>query len=107
MVQANRQSWFTYRIKFGFLIGEFKLKYYFWGFTKIYKNLLIVSLMSMNSENITTKLVLLNFVLLLYMTLVNLHRPYKMKYFNRKDYISMIVLLVLISLNLLYHHCDD
>lgn len=107
MVVRGRSNWYTQRIKYGFLIGEFKLKYYYWGFVKIYKNLVIVTLMAMSQENLTSSLVILFLVLFVYLTLIHVLKPYKMIYFNQKDYLSMALLLALISMNLLQNHYNS
>lgn len=89
------------------MIGEFKLKYYFWGFVKIYKNLAIAGLMSLTSDNTTTKFVFLYLILFIYLTFIHIYKPYKMIYFNQKDYFSMVILQILISLNILFIHFDS
>lgn len=77
--------WFTKRIKFGFLIGEFKPKFYFWGFIKIYKNLIIISTTVLSVDNYIRNMVILYLIILIYRIKIYKLKPYKMIYFNKKD----------------------
>lgn len=98
---GKKKQWFTKRIKYGFLVGGFKVQQYFWGFMKILKNLTIVVILTINTGKIVSQLVYLYLILFTYLTLIIKYKPYKMTYFNNKEMLSINLLLIFICLNML------
>lgn len=71
LVKSKKTEWYTKRIKYGFLIGEFKPKFYYWGFIKIFQKMLIVFIANISYFDFTTKMTAISLIILIYMTIVN------------------------------------
>lgn len=74
--------WYTKRIKYGFLVGEYKPKLFYWEFVRIYKKMIIVFISNAFNFNRTYKLILIGLIIYVYFTVVVKLKPYKMIRFN-------------------------
>ncbi|KRX08444.1 WD40-repeat-containing domain [Pseudocohnilembus persalinus] len=88
------------RFKYGFLYQEFKYKYYYWEYVRLYKRLFIVCIHSIYNAQVETKLVLSGLAILFYYICTWKMKPYQYPRLNNLDAWSMRFLLVLIYLNL-------
>lgn len=88
-------------------MGEYKPKYYFWGFVLIYKKVIVVVLNFIFSHNRSYKIISISLILYVYLIFSQKNEPYKINYFNKKDYMSIYILLVLMMLNLLHMHSES
>lgn len=68
LVKSGKLTWYTHRIKFGFLIGEYNKKVYFWEFIRMYNKIVIVLISSLLDYNITLKFTFFSLIILAYLS---------------------------------------
>jgi len=66
LIKVKKNTWFIKRIKYGFLTGGFKAKYYYWEFVRMYEKILIVIVNNIFSSDMNYKLIITGLIIFTY-----------------------------------------
>ncbi|KAL4449826.1 hypothetical protein ABPG74_008199 [Tetrahymena malaccensis] len=90
-----------------YLLGDYKETTYFWEFVKYTQKLTIMLISVYFSQDIKTKALLINFILIIYGTTVFFVKPFRTEILNRLDIFTTLIIFLSVHLGLMAYEQEN